>query len=444
MRRITESTIRSLRESVGKNPADISLRIHLAEVLLSAERFSEAEEEFRKVLRTDEHNQEAKLGLAEAFLGGGKEGEAEVILESLMGAGDEVGTEAVLLYSRLLFATDRIREARDAYLRAVELDPGVGDEDFADLLEIDDALLRVGVGDDLDDADLAQVEMEKPDIGFSNVGGMDSLKEEIRLKIIYPLTRPELYAAYGKKAGGGILMYGPPGCGKTHLARAVAGEIGTPFFSVGINEVLDMWMGQSEQNLHELFETARGNSPCVLFFDEVDALASSRSDMKRSAGRSMINQFLAELDGIQSDNSGLLILAATNAPWHMDAAFRRPGRFDRVIFVPPPDEDGRAEILKILLREKPTEGIDERALAKKTKHFSGADLRAVVEAALEEKLSEALKRGVALPITMREMKKAAGKIKPVAKEWFSTARNYAMFSNQSGTYDDVLEYLKKK
>src|SRR5690606_29954670 len=129
----------------------------------------------------------------------------------------------------------------------------------------------------------------------------------------------------------------PPGCGKTHLARATAGEISAGFISVGISDVLDMWIGSSERNLHELFAGARANKPCVLFFDEVDALGSRRSDLQHSHARHLINQFLAEMDGIDANNDGLLILAATNSPWHVDPAFRRPGRFDRILFVPPPD-----------------------------------------------------------------------------------------------------------
>ena len=117
---------------------------------------------------------------------------------------------------------------------------------------------------------------ERPKTTFDDVGGMERVKEEIRLKIILPLQQPELYKAYGKPIGGGILMYGPPGCGKTHLARATAGEIEAAFLSVGINDVLDMWIGNSERNLHELFEQARRARPCVLFFDEVDALGASR------------------------------------------------------------------------------------------------------------------------------------------------------------------------
>ena len=159
------------------------------------------------------------------------------------------------------------------------------------------AAATVSAGDDeFVDNILLQSEIEKPKIKFSDVGGMEAMKEEIALKVIHPLNNPEIYKAFGKKIGGGILFYGPPGCGKTMLARATAGEINANFISVGINEVLDMWMGNSEKNLHNIFEAARVNAPCVLFFDEVDALGASRSDMRNASGRFIINQFLDELD----------------------------------------------------------------------------------------------------------------------------------------------------
>jgi SpoVK/Ycf46/Vps4 family AAA+-type ATPase len=237
-------------------------------------------------------------------------------------------------------------------------------------------------------------------------------------------------------------MYGPPGCGKTYLARATAGEIKAGFMSVGINDVLDMWIGNSEKNLHSLFEQARRNKPCVLFFDEVDALAASRTDMRTSAGRHLINQFLSELDGIQSNNEGLLILAATNAPWHVDAAFRRPGRFDRILFVPPPDAPARSAILRAQLRNKPVKDIDFDHVAKKSDAFSGADLKALIDATIEVKLKEAMKKGVPEPILTKDLISAVSGIRPSTREWFSTARNYALYSNQGGVYDEILKYLK--
>jgi len=286
--------------------------------------------------------------------------------------------------------------------------------------------------------------MDKPDTKFSDVGGMDQVKKEIEMKIIFPLQHPEMYKAYGKKTGGGILLYGPPGCGKTFIAKATAGEVNARFITVGLNDILDMWIGNSEKNLHEVFERARAYAPCVLFFDEIDALGASRSDMRQSSGRHLINQFLQELDGINSQNDGLLILGATNSPWHLDPAFRRPGRFDRIIFVPPPDEHAREAIFQLKLKDKPTEGIDIQKLIKYCKDFSGADIEAVIDMAIEDKLAESIRAGKPVPIQTKDLLKAIEKHAASTREWFSQAKNFALYANESGLYDDILKYLKLK
>jgi SpoVK/Ycf46/Vps4 family AAA+-type ATPase len=273
---------------------------------------------------------------------------------------------------------------------------------------------------------------------------MERIKEEISIKIIQPLNNPDLYKAFGKKIGGGILLYGPPGCGKTFIAKATAGEINAKFISIGLHDILDMWIGNSEKNLHEIFELARRNAPCVLFFDEVDAMGASRSDLKQSAMRHVINQFLSEMDGVNADNEGVLILAATNAPWSVDPAFRRPGRFDRIIFVEPPDTKAREEILQSLMKEKPAGEVDFQKLAKATDKYSGADLKAVIDIAVENKLRESMAKGVIQPVTTKDLLAAVKEHKPTTLEWFASARNYALYANESGLYDSILKYLNIK
>ncbi len=441
----TDETVRALREALMVSPDNVPLRRHLAETLLERGRPEEAEKEFKQALALDASSADLKLGLAHAFFRQGKNSAALVVVEELARLPD-TPARAYLLHARLLLRAGEPERAAREYRRAVDADPSAADAVLAGELGIsarppgeEEDRLRAPVEDAPDDP---SVELEKPDVSFKDVGGMESLKDEIRMKIIHPLSHPELYKAYGKTAGGGILLYGPPGCGKTHLARATAGEIKARFLAVGISDVLDMWIGQSERNLHEIFEQARRNAPCVLFFDEVDALGASRSDMRKSAGRQLINQFLSELDGVKSANEGVLILGATNAPWHLDAAFRRPGRFDRILFVPPPDSDARASILRILSRGKPAADLDFEGLARKLKDFSGADLKAVIDVAVEAKLREAMKAGVPRPLTNSDLSAAASGVKPSTREWFSTARNYALYSNQGGLYDDILKYLK--
>ena len=239
-------------------------------------------------------------------------------------------------------------------------------------------------------------------------------------------------------------MYGPPGCGKTHLAKATAGQVKANFIAVGISDILDLYLGQSERNLHAIFEKARKLKPCVLFFDEADALGANRTDMRQSAGRHLINQFLSELDGVEYNNDGVLILAATNAPWHLDPAFRRPGRFDRILFVPPPDLEAREAILEIKLKDKPIKEVNYKKIANKTKDFSGADLEAVIDIAIEQKLEESMRKGIPQPLETSDFLSAIKRHRATTVEWFNTARNYALFANDTGLYDDILDYLNIK
>ncbi len=444
---LPDDALQALREALKVSPNNIALRQHFAETLLGHGQAEEAEKEFREALSQAPNSLYLKLGLARAFYQQGKHSHALVIVEDLT-KNPNAPARSFLLHAKLLAGIGEIEKAVVEYRRAVELDQSMVDVEFATRLGIDadekegevvDGKVRAAWEEE---PQSVEREIERPKITFKDVGGMEKVKEEIRLKIIHPLTHSELYKAYGKPIGGGILMYGPPGCGKTYLARATAGEIKAGFIVVGINDVLDMWIGRSERNLHELFEQARNHKPCVLFFDEVDALGASRSDMRQSAGRQLINQFLSEMDGVQNSNEGVLILAATNAPWHLDSAFRRPGRFDRILFVPPPDAAARAAILRLQCRGKPVAEIDYDHVAKKCENFSGADLKAVVDIAVERKLQEAMKTGTPAPLTTKDLASAAASQKPTTKEWFATARNYALYSNQGGIYDDILQHLK--
>jgi len=429
--------LRALREAARIAPDDAGLRRMLGDELLRAGAADQAEAEFRAAMRLAPEDLEARLGLVRAFHRQGKLSAALVVLEEEQRGGR--ATPAVLLQlARVLLDSGEVHRARQAYEEAVAADAAAADVELAARL----GGLRAGSEPSRQEETAAPANVERPGVTFADVGGMDALKEEIGLKIIHPIRHPEIYRAYGKAIGGGILMYGPPGCGKTHLARATAGEVEAEFISVGVSDVLDMWIGQSERNLADLFAQARREAPCVLFFDEVDALASKRSDFRTSAGRPLINQFLSELDGIDAVNDGVLVLAATNAPWHLDPAFRRPGRFDRVLFVPPPDGPARAAILRILTQGKPAERLDLEKVAKKAEGFSGADLKAVVDLAVEGKLRDAIRTGRPQPITTGDLLDSLKGVRPSTREWFATARNYVMYANESGLYDDVKPWLR--
>ncbi len=442
--------LQSLMDAVRLTPDNVPLRKYLCAELLRRQRWAEAEIEIKDALKQAPHDIELKISLATAFCEQQKTSLGLVIVEELT-AQTAPPARTWLIYAKLLQQAKQPRDAKDAYEKAVLIDPGLKDAFLESEInlslqkgETPEALRAPAHGDLNHEGSERLIDVERPKVTFQEVGGMDQVKEEIRLKIIHPLRHPDLYKAYGKKIGGGILLYGPPGCGKTHLARATAGEINANFISVGISDILDMWIGQSEKNLHAIYEQARNMKPCVLFFDEVDALGANRSDMRHSAGKQLINQFLQEMDGIDGDNEGVLVLAATNAPWHLDPAFRRPGRFDRIIFVPPPDENAREAILGILLKDKPVQNVDGRAVARKTPDFSGADLQAVVDIAIEGKLEEAMRTGIPAPLLTADLENASKKHRATTKEWFTTAKNYALFANEGGIYDDILNYLKIK
>lgn len=442
-----ENSIRALHEALRLSPENLPLRRHLAETLLGVGRAAEAEKEYRHALQYAGEDASLKIGLARSYYHQNKNSHALVIIEQLLTQRD-TPPAVYLLHTRLLLREGSVEEAVRQYKKAVADDPALVDVALQEHLGIDASEERAEVVDgrmrarEGEEDRGSAVRVERPKIDFSHVGGMEAVKEEIRMKIIHPLRHADMFRAYGKAIGGGILLYGPPGCGKTYLARATAGEVKAGFIAVGLNDVLEMWIGQSERNLHALFENARQHAPCVLFFDEVDALGASRTDMRQSGGRHLINQFLSELDGVESSNDGVLVLGATNAPWHLDPAFRRPGRFDRIIFVPPPDTTARAQILQVMLQGKPCQDVDHDQLAKKTEGFSGADLKAVVDVAIEEKLREAMKSGSPAPLTTRELLSAVKARRPTTREWFATARNYALYANEGGLYDEVLSYLK--
>ncbi|HEY1080796.1 MAG TPA: AAA family ATPase [Prosthecobacter sp.] len=465
--------LEALRLALQHSPDNVPLLLLYASGCLEEIMPEEAEKAYADALKHAPSHPEARAGLAQVALLQGRFSEAAVRAEQLVTESPRYAPGHLLL-ARILVTEGELGRARSLYDQALSIDPGLSDpglekdlrnvkpsggadsgdagrkragltanggfieadEDSADEEDDDDGHPRGGAAFDLGLADF-----EKPKLSFSTVGGMEALKEEIRMKIMYPLQHADLFKAYDKKVGGGVLLYGPPGCGKTLISKATAGEIKANFIALGLHQILDMWIGNSEKNMHEVFELARKNAPCVLFFDEVDALAADRRDLRQSAGRNLINQFLSEMDGADSQNDGVLILGATNAPWHIDPAFRRPGRFDRTLFVPPPDEAGRASIIEVMAEKKPIAELDPRALAKKTPDFSGADLKAVFDLATEEVLAEAMRSGKVVPLTTKDLVKAAGRHKPTTKAWFESAKNYAMYSNQSGFYDDVLKYL---
>jgi SpoVK/Ycf46/Vps4 family AAA+-type ATPase len=203
-----------------------------------------------------------------------------------------------------------------------------------------------------------------------------------------------------------------------------------------------MYVGESEHNLHDIFEKAREEKPCVIFIDELDALGGSRNSMHQHHDRMLVNQLLTELDGLQSYNQEVLVIGATNTPWYLDSAMRRPGRFNHMLFVPPPEVEERELILNLKMRNKPQEKLNLKKYAEATPHFSGADLEQVVRDAIEKALERSLESGIIQPITDQDMSQSAKNRNATTLEWFATAKNYATFSDVNQDYANVLEYMK--
>jgi SpoVK/Ycf46/Vps4 family AAA+-type ATPase len=297
------------------------------------------------------------------------------------------------------------------------------------------------------DAFLAEVleEDERSRIRLDDIAGLDHVKDRLRASFLAPMDDQRLGQKYGVTPRGGLLLYGPPGCGKTHVARALAGELGLRFISVGLHDVLDMWFGASERNLHDLFQRARDRAPAVLFFDEVDAVGYRRSRLQASAGRNVVAQLLDELDPVESRNEGLFVLGATNAPWDVDPALRRPGRFDRQLFVAPPDRQARIRLFELGLQGRPLAGdVRTGALAEATDEFSGADIRLVCDAAAEQAMSEAIESGAEVPIRHEHLVEAARSTTPSTALWFQGARNVVAFGDPTGAYSDLKEHLQRR
>lgn len=409
------------------------LREALTEMRVDASRLAESERrEFaRACLRIEQHKR---------------------ALELLEGA----ESETLILKARVLCRAGDLEQGRSAYQQAIAANPALEDRGLeaelnAQVIRLD--AVRRGAARKVtheanDDTDASEVvrllHPESERVTFAEVGGLEEIKKQIHRRIILPFQKPSLFQRFRRKAGGGILLYGPPGCGKTLIARATAGECHARFYNVAVSDILDMYIGESERKLHALFEQARRTAPAVLFFDEVEALGGKRQYSREATSSKLVSQFLSELDGFAQNNHNVLVMGATNVPWAVDPAFRRPGRFDRVMFVPPPDRSARESILAALLSERPTAGqLPCRELADLTPGFSGADLRDLVETAVDEAIAASIDSGREVPVTMAHLRVALKAAKPTTSEWLTTARNYARYANEAGQYDEVLEFLEK-
>jgi AAA+ superfamily predicted ATPase len=247
---------------------------------------------------------------------------------------------------------------------------------------------------------------------FKNVGGLKEIKEEVKDSIFVPLLKKELAEHYSVNLPKGILLFGPPGCGKTLIMKAIAGELDIEMFHIRCSDLMSKWYGESEGKIEELFKVARERKPSIIFLDDIDTIARSR-DMYAADDVTprLLGMILSELDGLKP-GSEMIIVGSTNKPEVLDSAIMRPGRFDKIIFIPPPDIEGRKEILKIHLKGKPVKDIDVKALAEKTECYSGADIANVVNEVAVVALKKALRTGKRGRITTKDFMEVLRNVKP--------------------------------
>ncbi|MFE5937753.1 tetratricopeptide repeat protein [Streptomyces sp. NPDC056470] len=460
--------IRSLRAAVAAAPEDVPLRLHFAELLLAEGRGDEAVTEAAVALQRAPGDEAARAlmlramghpAVPDAAPAAPPAPPAPVAPAATADPAAPVGPAATADPAATVGpAAPAAPATDDASARSSSFDWNAAEQEVGDLVgprfvesgndgapdgDLEQPLTSDGGGDP---GDASAWDIDAPgSVRLADVGGMQEVKDRLEAAFLAPMRNPELRKLYGKSLRGGLLLYGPPGCGKTFIARAVAGELGASFMSISLSDILDMYIGTSEKNVHDIFETARAQAPCVVFLDELDALGAKRSRTHHSGLRNVVNQLLTELDGVDgAENEGVFVLAATNVPWDVDLALRRPGRLDRTLLVLPPDAPAREAILRYHLRERPIESVDLGKLVKITEDFSGADLAHLCETAAESALLDSARTGTVRMINMKDLLGAAKQLKPSSESWFASARNVAMFANDGGMYDDLVTYLKKK
>ncbi len=277
--------------------------------------------------------------------------------------------------------------------------------------------------EDLDDAAVT----------FADVAGLDDVKHEIRRRIVLPYLKPSLFERYRQKPGGSLLLYGPPGCGKTLIAKAAAGESDARFLSINPEDILDKYAGDAEKRLHVFFDEARAEPPAILFFDDFDVLAFQRVAAKGEVAPALISALASELDGTVRNNSGVLVIATTNAPWVIDPALFRAGRFQRTIFVAPPSIEARKKILQSSTSGVPgCEKLAVDRIAKKTIGYSGADLRALADWVNNAAAARALAGGSDVPVTTALFEEGLKAFGPSALSWLRLAKVRLKLLQQDG------------
>jgi transitional endoplasmic reticulum ATPase len=288
---------------------------------------------------------------------------------------------------------------------------------------------------------------EKPGIKFADIAGLETVKENIKEAIVYPFIFPDEYKYFGVKPGGGILLYGPPGCGKTMLAAAAAAECDAAFINLKVSDIKDKYVGESEKNLKEVFNVARSYDRAILFFDEIDSLAGERSGSSDGHEISLVSELLAQMDGMEAKDAmrKYLVLAATNRPWDVDIALRRPGRFDTTVFVPHPDFAARRKILELNIKVMPLDKeVNVDKLARSTEGFSSAEVASVCQVAAKIPLGERIRENKPRrKISAKDFDQAISKQKTGLAAWYAKAAEDLPRIGEAEMFQELLEAARE-
>lgn len=333
-----------------------------------------------------------------------------------------------------------IREKMDV----IDLEDDTIEAEVLDSLAVTQAHFKFSLGQSNPSA-LRETAVEVPNVTWDDIGGLEKVKQELQETVQYPVEHPEMFEKYGMSPSKGVLFYGPPGSGKTLLAKAIANECQANFISVKGPELLTMWFGESESNVREVFDKARQAAPCVLFFDELDSIARARGSSAGDAGGAgdrVINQILTEIDGV-GVKKNVFVIGATNRPDVLDPAIMRPGRLDQLVYIPLPDEISRIQIFKAALKKSPVaEDVSLEALAKALEGYSGADITEICQRACKLAIREAIakeqeaeKRRLENPDSMEEEEEDP--VPYITRSHFEEAMKYA---RRSVTDADVRKY----
>ncbi|GAA3669964.1 ATP-binding protein [Microbacterium marinilacus] len=437
-----------IQAAVQTDPDNVALRIDLVELMLQSDPPGALAQiaELERLGANTQTVQVLRARAAAAQLRSGAAAPADVVPPaSAAEAGPEAGPAEARPAEREPGPAEREPEPRPASVqdvapRGVPAGPAAPTE--AQDPPSDAERAPVGVSGE---EELPVWDVERPAVTLADVAGLAEVKGHLEAAFLAPLRNPELARMFGKSAGGSLLMYGPPGCGKTFIARAIAGELGAGFVHATLADLMGQYFGQSEKALHQLFETARASRPCVIFLDEFDAIGGRRSSGGASAQslRMVTSQLLEELDGVRAANDGIYVLAATNRPWDIDPALRRPGRLDRTVLILPPDEPARAAIVRGRLRDKPAAAVDADAIAARTAEFSGADLTYVVDTAVQQAFVDSMRDGVPRMIDTNDLLRATGAVVPSTRSWFEQVAPVLEYGVDDGTFAQLKAYLRK-